>query len=200
MGKYFPKFYDLLMHPLEIGKFRAIRKSLIQKAKGNVLEIGSGTGFNFPYYTQAEKVIGIEPNLTMREQSFKRVKEAKIPIEVISADAQALPFSENTFDTVVGTLVLCTIPNPEKALYEIRRVCRPNGQVLFFEHVRLEHPLLERLQDWVTPLWKQVCDGCHLNRETLNTIKKAGLTIVNIARYNNGLLLVVEALNQKPKR
>ncbi|QZT35135.1 class I SAM-dependent methyltransferase [Caldalkalibacillus thermarum TA2.A1] len=197
MGKWFSKLYDPVMEPLERLKFRYIRETLIHKAKGNVLEIGSGTGLNFPYYTQAVKVTAIEPDPTMRKKSLKRAEHARVPIDVILADAQALPFPEHTFDTVVGTLVLCTIPNPEKALNEIRRVCKPGGHVLFFEHVRAEHSLLGRLQDWMTPVWKRVCNGCHLNRETLETVKKAGFTIVHVEKHNNGILLMIEALNEK---
>ncbi|MEB1807412.1 MAG: class I SAM-dependent methyltransferase [Bacillaceae bacterium] len=196
MGKWFTKLYDPLMQPLEKFKLQMIRKVLIQKAKGKVLEIGSGTGFNFPYYTQVEKVTAIEPDLQMREQSLKRAEHAQVPIEVIIGDAESLPFPEHIFDTIVGTLVLCTIPNPDKALKEIQRVCKPSGQILFFEHVRMDHPLLGRLQDWATPLWKRICGGCHLNRETLNIIKKAGFTIVDVKEYNNGLLLVIKALNE----
>ncbi|MDA8235296.1 MAG: methyltransferase domain-containing protein [Clostridia bacterium] len=197
MGKWFPRLYDTLMEPLERKKFREIRKNLLQNVEGKVLEIGSGTGFNFPFYQQAQKVIAIEPEPLMRDQSLPRATKANVPIEVILADAEELPFPADTFDAVVGTLVLCTIPNPSKALKEIRRVCKPEGQVLFFEHVRLNHPVLGRLQDLLTPIWKHLCDGCHLNRNTLELIRQAGFKVVHVERYYNELFLVIKTLNDK---
>lgn len=195
MGKWFPKAYDTLMAPLEKIKLRSIRKELIQKATGQVLEIGSGTGFNFPYYKHADKVIAIEPNPLMKQQSLNRVKGTKVPIDVNIGDAEVLPYSDDSFDTIVGTLVLCTIPDPEKALNEMRRVCKPNGKILLFEHVLVRQPIIAGLQNWMTPLWKQVCDGCHLNRDTLSTIKKAGITVDDLKEYNRGFIIVVEATN-----
>jgi len=197
MGKWFPRLYDTLMEPLERKGFREIRKNLIQKIEGKVLEIGSGTGFNFPYYEIAQKVMAIEPEPLMREQSIPRAMKANVPIEVISANAEELPFPDDSFDTVVGTLVLCTIPDPAKALKEIRRVCKPDGQVLFFEHVRLNHPVLGRLQDLLTPLWKRLCDGCHLNRNTLELVKRAGFKVIRIEKYYKALFLVIKTINEK---
>lgn len=196
MSKWFPGFYDRLMMPLEKRGFRDIRKDLISKAKGKVLEIGSGTGLNFPYYVEVEEVTAIEPEPLMREKSLVRASKGKVPIEVILAGAEKLPFRENAFDTVVGTLVLCTIPNPDQALKEIRRVCKPGGQVLFFEHVRLNHSLFGRLQDWLTPVWKNLCDGCHLNRNTLELIKQSGLKVMHVKSYYKDIFLVIESLNE----
>jgi ubiquinone/menaquinone biosynthesis C-methylase UbiE len=196
MGKWFSRLYDPLMEPLERRGFGDIRKKLIGKAKGEVLEIGSGTGFNFPYYKQAEQVIAIEPEPLMIKKSLPRAKSALVPIDVISADAEKLPFPDDTFDTVVGTLVLCTIPDVQKALNEIRRVCKPDGQVLFFEHVRLDHPFLGRLQDWLTPAWKHLCEGCHLNRNTLAMIKDAGFKIIRVERHFKDIFLVIETVNK----
>lgn len=113
------------------------------------------------------------------------------------ASAEQLPFPNNSFDTVVGTLVFCTIPYPEQALGEIRRVCKSEGQILLFEHVRLDHPFYGRLQDWLTPFWKKLCDGCHLNRNTLSIIEKAGFTITHVKHHYKGLFFVVEAINKK---
>ncbi|BCJ88359.1 class I SAM-dependent methyltransferase [Effusibacillus dendaii] len=197
MSKWFPKLYDTLMNPLEERAFRAIRKNLIEKARGHVLEIGSGTGFNFPFYQQAEQVVAIEPEPLMRQQSIQRAAEAHVPIEVLAAGAEKLPFRDDSFDTVVGTLVLCTIPDPLLTLKEIRRVCKPQGQVLFFEHVRLDHAVLGRLQDWLTPVWKRLCDNCHLNRQTLELIRQSGLKVVSVEKHLKDIFLVIEAVNSK---
>jgi ubiquinone/menaquinone biosynthesis C-methylase UbiE len=197
MGKWFPKFYDTLMGPLEKGTFQDIRKELIQKVHGQVLEIGSGTGINFPYYKKVDKVIGIEPEPLMREQSLKRAQNSHVPIEVLEVSAEELPFPDDSFDSVVNTLVFCTIPDPIKALQEVKRVCKPNGKVLFFEHVRLNHSGLGRLQDLLTPMWKKLCDGCHLNRNTLELVKQAGFNVTAVKRYYKDIFVVFEATNIK---
>lgn len=197
MGKWFPKVYDSLMGPLERRGFGQIRKKLMQKACGEVLEIGSGTGVNFPYYERAQKVTAIEPEPFMRELSLPRARNASVPIEVIPAKAEELPFPDDYFDTVVCTLVFCTIPYPKKALEEIRRVCKPEGQILLFEHVKIEQPLLGQLQEWLTPVWKRLCDGCHLNRNTLQLVKQAGFKVTALQRYYKDIFLVIEAINKK---
>ncbi|GAB7388557.1 class I SAM-dependent methyltransferase [Bacillaceae bacterium] len=196
MGTFFAKYYDVFMEPLERRRFRDIRKKLVGKARGKVLEIGSGTGLNFPYYEQAETVIAIEPEPYMRKKSVARAQKAHVPIKVMDGDAQNLPFPDDSFDTVVATLVLCTIPDPVLALREIRRVCKPEGRVLLFEHVRLNHPIWGSLQDWLTPIWKRLCDGCHLNRNTLEWIEKAGLRVIRLEKYSKDIFLVIEAVNE----
>jgi ubiquinone/menaquinone biosynthesis C-methylase UbiE len=197
MSRWFSKVYDSMMVPLEQKGLAEIRKNLIRHAQGKVLEIGSGTGLNFPYYEQAENVTAIEPEEFMRERSLSRASRSHVPIDVILADAEILPFRDNTFDTVVGTLVLCTIPSPLKALEEVRRVCKPGGKILVLEHVRLDRPILGRIQDWLTPVWKHLCDGCHLNRNTLDLVSKAGFKIVRVKRYYKNIFLEIEIINNK---
>ena len=192
MGNTFPKYYDFFMGPLEKGKFQSIRKELLQKANGVVLEVGSGTGINFPYYESVIKVTAIEPNQHMIKRSSKRREMSVVPIEVIEESAERLPFADNTFDTVVATLVLCTIPNPELAVQEMQRVCKYKGKILLFEHVRMKNPFLATLQDWLTPLWKKVCDGCCLNRNTVQMIQENGLEILNKRTFYNGLFIELE--------
>ena len=167
MGRWFAAFYDILMAPLERGGFQDIRKQLLRQARGTVLEIGAGTGVNFPYYTEAEHVIAVDPDPCMVARSLPRARQAAVPIAVILARAEALPFSDHTFDTVVGTLVFCTIPDPRQALCELQRISKPAGTALFFEHVRVHRPLAGRLQEWLTPVWKRLAGGCHVNRDTL---------------------------------
>lgn len=197
MSKWFSKLYDPAMKPLENRGFRNIRKNLMRKANGKVLEIGSGTGLNFPHYVKAKEVTALEPDSSMRERSLIRADQAKVPIRVITGKAEQLPFQDNEFDVIVGTLVLCSITDPKKALAEMRRVCKPEGKVLFFEHVRMNDSLLGSLQDWLTPAWKRICDGCHLNRNTFQLIKQAGFEVLHVEHKARGLLLVVEAVNSK---
>jgi ubiquinone/menaquinone biosynthesis C-methylase UbiE len=197
MSKFLTRWYDTLMGPLEKRGFQTIRKDLLGKARGSVLEIGSGTGVNFPYYINVGEVIAIEPEPTMRGKSLLRAQQAPVSIDVRDGQAESLPFPDNRFDTVVGTLVLCTIPDPIKALEEIRRVCKPNGQVLFFEHVRINNSVLGILQDKLTPIWKRLCDGCHLNRNSLELMKKSGFKVTRVERLYKKIFVIVEAVNRK---
>lgn len=197
MSQLFANWYDFLMSPFEKKKFKIIRKDLLSKATGKVLEIGAGTGVNFPLYKKAEAVVAIEPSLHMIEQARLKKKHSSIPIEIVQASAERLPFSDHSFDSVVATLVFCTIPNPEKAIQEIIRVCKPGGQILFFEHVKMNNRLLARLQDWLTPAWKKIADGCSLNRDTQGLIRAHQLSITRVENHYKGLFVIVEARNRK---
>nr|WP_289036865.1 class I SAM-dependent methyltransferase [uncultured Allobacillus sp.] len=197
MGSIFSKAYDRVMKPVEQRRFGKIRKKLVSNQQGTVLEIGSGTGANFPYYKNAEKVIAIEPDKSMRELSEKKRSEAAVPIEIIDAPAERLRFDDNTFDVVVGTLVLCSVTDLDQALQEIKRVVKYDATVLFLEHVRLDQPIVGRLQDVVTPIWKRMCDGCHLNRNTLEIIKQNGFRIEQVDEHFKGLFLQIRARNEK---
>lgn len=196
MGKWFPKIYDIAMSPLEKRSFRKIRKEIIGRATGRVLEIGSGTGVNFPFYQNVEHVDAIELNSMMIEKSKNRQRFATVPIKMHSQSAEKLDFIDKTFDSVVATLVFCTIPDPVNALKEIKRVCKPDGKILFFEHVKMKHPFLVRMQNTLTPFWKWICDGCHLNRDTLQLITEAELKVKRVQSYYKGLFLVIECVNQ----
>ncbi|MEH7223428.1 class I SAM-dependent methyltransferase [Bacillus sp. JJ1566] len=197
MSTLFPTLYDLFMKPLEKRKFISIRSHLLSKATGQVLELGSGTGINFPLYRDVRSVTAIEPNPLMSNRANENKAQAIVPIEIIQADAEKLPFDDNTFDTIVATLVFCTIPDAKKAILEMKRVCKPNGKILMFEHVKMRNPFLSNLQEWLTPAWKKICDGCCLNRETERLVKENGLTIVDITEFFNGLFITMEIKNNK---
>ena len=198
MGRWCAALYDTMMAPLERGGFQNIRKQLLRQARGKVLEIGAGTGINFPYYTEAEHVIAVDPDPFMVARSLPRATHAAVPIAVILARAEALPFPDHTFDTVVGTLVFCTIPDPRQALCELQRISTPAGKALFFEHVRVHRPLAGRLQKWLTPVWKRIAGGCHLNRDTLALITQAGFDVTCIEPHYKELFLVIEAKTSSP--
>ncbi|CAG7645604.1 class I SAM-dependent methyltransferase [Paenibacillus allorhizosphaerae] len=195
MSRWFHRYYDRLMEPLERRRFLTIRTSLLSCAKGEVLEIGSGTGINFPLYRDVH-VTAVEPSALMREQSTARVRQASVPITVIPGTAERLPFEPDVFDTVVGTLVLCTVPDAVQAVREMKRVCRPGGTLLLFEHVRLDHPVWGRLQDALTPAWKRLCDGCHLNRDTMRLLRSEGLDIVKTQSCMGHIFIAVEAVKR----
>ncbi|CAM3169204.1 methyltransferase domain-containing protein [Filibacter tadaridae] len=170
---------------------------LINEAVGRVLEIDSGTGVNFPFYEHAIQVDAIEPNPLMSNQSLVAIQNACIPIELHTVSAEELPFADNTFDSVVATLVFCTIPEPAKALQEIRRVSKKGAKLLLFEHVRMDQKLLGKAQDLLNPLWARVADGCQLNRNTLDLLKQSGFTITKVDSYYKDLFLYIECLNEE---
>lgn len=191
MDNLFPKLFDSVMQPFEISKLYNIRRELLSQLTGNVLEIGSGTGANFPFYKKGVTVEAIEPNSKMISKSDKKRRAALVPITVHEKKAETLPFSSHIFDSVVATLVFCTIEQPELALAEIQRVTKPGAKVVFFEHVRMPQPLLASLQDFLTPVWGRCADGCQLNRDTLNLIKEAGFDIDYVKSYGKGLFLEI---------
>lgn len=199
MGKLFPWFYDVAIKPIEQTKFKKIRTTLVNEAVGRVLEIGSGTGVNFPFYKNATHVDAIEPNPMMSQRSFKNIRKSNTSIQTYSVKAENLPFEDNTFDSVVATLVFCTIPEPLKALKEIQRVSKPGAKILLFEHVKVNQAFLEKTQNVLTPIWKKVCDGwCHLNRNTLGLIKNgSNLSILNVDSHFKGIFLSIKCLNNK---
>lgn len=156
------------------------------------MEIGCGTGINFSFYKNVS-VTAIEPNPLLRKTSLERASVAKAPIHVMEGYAEQLPFADHSFDTVVGTLVLCTIPNPVEAIREISRVCKPTGTILLFEHVRHENRLLGKLQDLLTPIWKRACDGCHLNRDTIHLLRQEDIEIIEINKHLGNIFITIEA-------
>jgi ubiquinone/menaquinone biosynthesis C-methylase UbiE len=169
----FAALYDPMAASAERRWMGERRRRLLAGAHGAVLEIGGGTGANLPHYRDVDRVIVAEPDSFMRKRLGQRLADARVPVEVSDAEAEALPFPDGTFDTVVSTLVLCTVPNQEAALDEVRRVLRPGGRLLFIEHVRAEGSTA-RWQDRLERLWGWLFAGCHPNRETVATIEKAG--------------------------
>jgi ubiquinone/menaquinone biosynthesis C-methylase UbiE len=148
------------------------RRRTARAATGRVLELGIGTGRNLPHYSSVEEVVGIEPDRHMLRQAHPRAAAAPFPVRLVEGSAEALPFGEHEFDTIVVALALCTIPDPDAALAEARRVLKPDGRILFLEHVRSSRPRLARFQDLITPVWMVLAGGCHPNRATVETIER----------------------------
>jgi ubiquinone/menaquinone biosynthesis C-methylase UbiE len=158
------------------------RSTLLSKATGSVLEIGGGTGANLPHYVAASRIVVAEPDPHMLGRLRPKLGLARVPVEVSEAGAEELPFADASFDVVVSTLVLCTVPDQMTALAEVRRVLTPGGGLLFMEHVRGEGAVA-RVQDLVLPLWRCVCAGCHPNRDTLRSIRASGFEVGRIDRF-----------------
>ncbi|MDP0493244.1 MAG: class I SAM-dependent methyltransferase [Fusobacterium sp. JB021] len=160
--------YDKLMSRLERKMLHNERYALLKNIEGKVLEIGAGTGVNFEFYSK-NHVIAIDPDEKMIIEAGKKINGKNI--EIVLASGERLPFNDNIFDTVVITLSLCTIPDPDKTLKEVKRVCKANGKLLILEHIKNENKFLFFLQNILTPMWKVFAMGCHLNRDTINTIE-----------------------------
>jgi ubiquinone/menaquinone biosynthesis C-methylase UbiE len=159
--------YDPLMHVQDVLGLRRQRIRSAREATGRVLELGVGTGLNLPYYAAAETVVGVDPDPHMLRRARKRGGA-----ELVEASAEQLPFADESFDTVVAALSLCTIPDVGAALAEARRVLRPGGRLLFLEHVRSESPRAAAFQDRIEPLWMRLAGGCHPNRDTVAEIER----------------------------
>jgi ubiquinone/menaquinone biosynthesis C-methylase UbiE len=126
--------------------------------------------------------VAIEPDNSLRALAENAAENASIPVRVIPAHADDLPFDDGTFDAAIASLVLCSVPDPCSALEELRRVLKPAGELRFFEHVRSTSRWRGLFQDAATPLWSRVGGGCHLNRDTAATISAAGFTIDDVDR------------------
>jgi SAM-dependent methyltransferase len=160
------------------------RRRLVQGVTGEVVEIGSGTGFNFPYYRKASRVVAIEPDEGMRRRSLPRAREAAVPIEVRAGNAHSLELPDDSFDVAIFALVLCTIPDPARAIAEAKRVLRPGGELRFYEHVRGQDPAIARRQDRFERPWKAFNRGCHPNRDPVPIIEGSGLRMSELERFD----------------
>ncbi len=171
--------YDLFMEPLERNGLRRLRKKLVPKARGKVLEIGAGTGLNLDYYDK-EKVsslVMVDRDLKSRVLKKKLVDFGNLNTAFKEENVMKLSFPSGSFDTVVFTLVFCTVADVEQGLKEIKRVLKNEGSIIFIEHVRPKAEPLGKTFDTLTPLWKKLASGCHLNRETEETLKNMGFDL-----------------------
>ncbi|MBX5468431.1 MAG: methyltransferase domain-containing protein [Thermoleophilaceae bacterium] len=183
MGRLFAVVYDRLQARAESAGVREMRKGLLSQASGRTLEVGAGTGLNLDHYGPAVgELVLAEPSPHMARRLRAKVSAAGRAAEVVEAPAERLPFPDESFDTVVVTLVLCTVPDQAAALAEIARVLRPDGRLLFLEHVRSEDPRIARWQDRVERPWRFLAAGCHPNRDTLAAIEASPLRVELAAR------------------
>jgi ubiquinone/menaquinone biosynthesis C-methylase UbiE len=173
--------YDLVSERSEKAGVRARRQELLGPLEGDVLEIGVGTGMNLPHYERARRVVAVEPDEGMAKRLPLRLSNAKVPVEIVSASAEKLPFADASFDTVVATFVFCSVADPPAALAEVRRVLRPAGRLVLIEHVRGEGRVA-RWQERLTPLHRKLAGNCHLDRDTKSAIDAAGFDTRDVRR------------------
>jgi ubiquinone/menaquinone biosynthesis C-methylase UbiE len=185
-GRVFSAIYDRAMKPAEEAGMREMRREVLAEAKGRTIDIGAGTGLNLALFpTEVSELVLAEPDPHMLKQLQAKLPASGREASVVQSPAERLPFPDDSFDTAVFTLVLCTVPDPVAALAEAARLLRPGGKLLFVEHVRSEEPGLARWQDRLEGPWRVFGDGCHCNRDTVATI---GASPFEIEKFEKGEL------------
>lgn len=179
MGLYsdyiLPVLIDLAMRSKQL---RPYRERVAGAAEGRILDVGIGSGLNLPFYGPGfEQVIGLDPSSSLLEQACKSAQLAHVPVRLIEASAESIPLDDRSVDSVVMTWTGCSILDIRSALAEMRRVLRPGGRLLFVEHGRSPDPRVQVWQDCLTPVWRRVGGGCHLNRKMDDLVRESGFTI-----------------------
>jgi ubiquinone/menaquinone biosynthesis C-methylase UbiE len=180
-----PHVINLAMRNREL---RPYRERVLSQAHGRVLEIGIGSGLNLPLYgPRVDEILGLDPADRLLTMAQDAANHSKIPVTLMTGSAQAIPIDRASIDTVVTTWTLCSIPDVGAALQEMRRVLKSNGQLLFVEHGLGPEENVRKWQNRLTPFWKRIGGGCHLNRPIRALIEDAGFRITRLdTGYANG--------------
>ena len=179
MGFYARHVLPCLLHAaMRQEVLRPFRTRVAGAAEGRVLEIGIGSGLNLPFYgTGVSEVIGVDPSPALLSRAGAASSRCRAPVTLLKGSAEALALEGRSFDTVVTTWSLCTIPDAGQALAEVQRVLRPGGMMLFVEHGRAPEPSVARWQDRLDPIWTRIAGGCHLNRAMDVLLRNAGFRL-----------------------
>jgi ubiquinone/menaquinone biosynthesis C-methylase UbiE len=173
-----PHVINLAMRNRELGPYR---ERVLSQAQGRVLEIGIGSGLNLPLYgPRVETILGLDPSARLIAMAQVAANRSKIPVTLINGSAQAIPIDRGSIETLVTTWTLCSIPDAGAALREMRRVLKPGGQLLFVEHGSAPEENVRKWQKRLTPLWKRIGGGCHLNRPIRALIEDAGFRMIRL--------------------
>lgn len=182
MGLYEQRILPHLVH-LAMRNHRLVpfRERVVSTAEGRVLEIGIGSGLNLPFYgPRVSQIVGLDPSTRLIEMARRKSEASATPVSFIEASAEEIPLDTGSIDSVVTAWTLCTIPQPLRALEEMRRVLRPDGKLLFVEHGLAPDTNVRKWQDRLTPVWKCIGGGCHLNRPIRGLVESAGFGIAEI--------------------
>jgi ubiquinone/menaquinone biosynthesis C-methylase UbiE len=186
-------FYDFMEGLVERSRYSQWRELLWSKVEGNkILEVGVGTGKNFPYYPPHTEITAIDFSEKMFSRATMRSEKQKVKVDLKQMDVQNLEFTDNTFDTVVATFVFCSVPDPVKGLIEIERVCKPGGKVLLLEHVLSANRLLGVLMNLLNPLVVRTM-GPNINRKTVDNVANSGLKVESVTDLAAGIFKLIEA-------
>jgi ubiquinone/menaquinone biosynthesis C-methylase UbiE len=188
----FARWYDLVDMPQEQLIAKRLRRRLLRRASEEVLEVAVGTGANFPYYPEGCRITAVDVSLEMLEVARRKAETLGLEVVLQVMDAEALSFPDESFDTVVSSMTVCTFPDPVAALKEMTRVCKPNGRILLLEHGRSDREWVGRLQDLREESHARRL-GCHWNREPLELVEQAGLVPVCARRTFLGVFHEIEA-------
>ncbi|MHB8621419.1 MAG: class I SAM-dependent methyltransferase [Chloroflexota bacterium] len=184
------RWYDMAIAPAE-WLIQRRRKELLAKAQGDVLEVGIGTGRTLPFYPPGCRVTGVDTSGKMLERACRRARWLGMAVDLRLMPAEQVDFAGGSFDTVVSSLVFCSVSDPQRALAELRRVLRPAGQLLMVEHVRPNSRLLGRLFDRLDAWWYR--RSCHLARRTPDAVRTAGFSVVEEQRWLRGVFAIIRA-------
>ncbi|MEQ6388322.1 methyltransferase domain-containing protein [Bacillaceae bacterium S4-13-58] len=170
------------------------REDLLSSLSGKILEVGVGTGANFPFYSKEAEVIGIDFSEGMLKKAEKRLEKNsyKASIQVVKMDAQDMVFDDHEFDYVVTSCVFCSVPDPVKGMKEMKRVCKQDGQILMLEHMKSNNPLLGPIMDVLNPLTVSLW-GANINRKTLDNLHKAGIKVTETEDLFGGIMKKIKA-------
>jgi ubiquinone/menaquinone biosynthesis C-methylase UbiE len=165
-----------------IGQVMKLRSQVVPQARGTVLEVGMGSGLNLEFYDadKVDLVYGLEPSTGMRKKARPNLAKSKVKVEWLDLPGEQIPLADNSVDTVLLTFTLCTIPDWQAALEQMKRVLRPDGELLFLEHGQSPHQSTRTWQNRITPAWKKVAGGCHLNRPITELIQQTGFRIMEL--------------------
>ncbi|TGL82079.1 class I SAM-dependent methyltransferase [Leptospira yasudae] len=162
-------------------KYRKIKRDLFEELPDTLVELGPGVGSNLRYFRPGTTLLAIEPNVGMHSLLKKNAETYSVKLELMNLSAEKLPFSDSSVDAVVCSWVLCTVEKPDQVLKEVKRVLKPGGKFVFLEHVAAERgSFLEWIQKIVLKHWKWLFEGCHLNRDTSQTLHNAGFSSLTI--------------------
>jgi ubiquinone/menaquinone biosynthesis C-methylase UbiE len=189
----FSRAYDLLERPIEKYLFSNLRKKVIAHTEGKVLEVGIGTGKNMPYYPKNVEVTGIDFSKGMLQKAEKKKKILSLnTITLLEMNIEKMTFEDNFFDTVVSTFVFCTVPNPLRGLHEVYRVLKPGGKVVFLEHMRSYHTVLN-VSLYVMDVFSKALVGTSMIRETQKNIEKSGFIIGKVENVSFDIVRLIIA-------